>query len=65
MIAQFILRPSLSLKNTFLLNKLTFNFGFYVKMIYLYYLLKVLLFFKQLASGRKKIKTQPSLKRGE
>lgn len=45
MIAQFILRPSLSLKNTFLLNKLTFNFGFYVKMIYLYYILKDVLFF--------------------
>lgn len=44
-IAQLTFRPSISLKNTFLLSKLTFNFCFDVKMISLYYLLRVLLLF--------------------
>lgn len=54
-IAQFTLRPSLSFrKNTFLSSELTFGSCFYVKMINLYYLSKVLLFFKQLSSERQR-----------
>lgn len=64
-IAQFTLRPSLLLKKYILLSKLTFNFCFYVKMIYSYYLLKVLLFILNSWHPKGRKKGQPSLKTGK